>query len=457
MNRKSLIAIAAFAVLGLIAFFAMRQPEKGENAAARQRPLGKISAAELDTFQVIRGGVTTTVKREGVHADGGAGGKYTVTTPVPYAADEGNAKLAFGELEKLTLGDLVTENKARHGEFELEDAKALHVVAKSEKSGGKVLADLLVGKLVGSGTMVRLAGKDEVWQVGAGVRAAFDHNAPDWRDRSITTFNVADAEQLTIKTKKGEEAVVKRAAGGGEDKFELVSSTPKLTDALDSSVPYGIVSGLSMWKTNDFADGAAPAETGLDAPTMTLTVGLKGGKSTGVLIGNKKGDDAYYVKRADAPQVYLVKTFNLDRIMKRPIELKDKTVCDVSEADLAEVSVSNGADSYTLANEGGKWKAVKPKMDLDPARTPSIGGGFKDWKGVGIAEEAPAAVGLAKPKATISAKGKKGGYTCSIKIGDDAKDKQNVYALTSKGPDVYLLPKWSVDRLLVKVADLKKK
>ena len=32
MNRKPLIAIAAFAVLGLIALFALRQPEKGEAA-----------------------------------------------------------------------------------------------------------------------------------------------------------------------------------------------------------------------------------------------------------------------------------------------------------------------------------------------------------------------------------------------------------------------------------------
>jgi hypothetical protein len=457
MNRKSLVAIAAFAVLGIVAFLSLRQPEKGEGTADRQRPLAKIAAADLDTIQILSGGVTTTLKRPG-----GSGGKISVTTPVAYPADEGNAKSAFDQIEKLELGDLVTENKARHAEFEVDDAKAIHVIAKSEKSdktGGTVLADLLVGKVVGSGTMVRVAGKDEVWQAGGGIRAAFEHPTPDWRDRSITTFAQADAEMLTVKMKDGSTVIVKKTAGG-DDKFDLVTSLPKLaaTDKLDSTVPYGVLSGLSAWKANDFADGAPVSATGLDVPASTLTVALKGGKSVTALIGNKKGDDAYYVKKADAPQVFVVKKFNLERIYKRPVEYKDKTVCNVAEADLAEVAVTNGADSYTLLNEGGKWKAAK--FEVDPAHTPSIGGGFKDWKGNGIAEEAPAAVGLAKPRATIVAKSKSkpgAGASCSLKIGDESKDKQSVYAQTAKSPDVYLLPKWSVDRILVKVDDLKKK
>ncbi len=448
MNRKSLVAIAVFVVLGLVAVFSLRQPEKGEGTADRQRPLAKLVAGDLDTIQILRGGVTTTLKRD-------AAGKISVTTPVAYPADAGNAKSAFEQLEKLELGDLVTENKARHAEFQVDDANALHVIAKSEKSGGKVLVDLLVGKIVGSGTMVRLASKDEVWQAGGGIRGAFDHPTPDWRDRSITTFAQADAEMLTVKTKDGSTVIVKKV-GGGDDKFELVTSVPKLaaTDKLDNTVPAAVLSGLAAWKANDFADGATAAVTGLDAPAMTLVVALKGGKNVTALIGNRKSDDEYYVKRADAPQVFVVKKLNLERIYKRPVEYKDKTVCDLNEADLAEIAVSNGADSYTIVNEGGKWKSSK--FEVDPARTPSIGGGFKDWKGNGIADEAPAAVGLAKPRATIVAKSKKGG-TCALKIGDETKDKQYAYAQTAKSADVYLLAKWSVDRILVKVDDLKKK
>jgi hypothetical protein len=450
MNRKTLTAVAAFAILGLIAFFALRQPEKGESSIDRQRPIAKIEPASLKTIAVTRGGVTSTLERDGA--------KLKVTQPVAATADESNVKAAFDALEKLQLGNLVTENKAKHAEFEVDDAKAIHVVARNGATG-PVLADLLVGKAVGNGTMVRVAGKDEVWQAVGPLRSTFDKSAADWRDRSVINFPVGDAEKVTVKTKDGGVITVQKDGKdvGGMDKWKVVTSAPKI-DKLDDSVPNGIVNALSSFKTNDFADGATPAATGLDAPALTVTVAVKGGKDATLLVGNKKAADELYVKTPESPQIFVVKTFNSDRVTKRPIDFKDKTLADVGEADLKEVSVTHGADSYTLVHEGTTWKATKPpKFQLDPGRTPAIGGAFKDWKATGLVENAaPATTGLAKPKATIVMKSNKG-ETITFKVGDDAKDKQNVYLASSKSPDVYLAPKWSTDRLLVKLDDLKKK
>jgi hypothetical protein len=55
----------------------------------------------------------------------------------------------------------------------------------------------------------------------------------------------------------------------------------------------------------------------------------------------------------------------------------------------------------------------------------------------------------------ISATSKDKKKSCTIKIGAESTDKVNVFA--AEGPDVFVVPKWSVDRLLVKVDDLKKK
>jgi hypothetical protein len=41
-------------------------------------------------------------------------------------------------------------------------------------------------------------------------------------------------------------------------------------------------------------------------------------------------------------------------------------------------------------------------------------------------------------------------------VGDESKDKLSYSVSTGKSTDVLLAPKWSVDRLLVKVNDLKK-
>ena len=172
---------------------------------------------------------------------------------------------------------------------------------------------------------------------------------------------------------------------GNEDKWEVVESAVKI-DKLDNAVPNGIVSSLASWKTNDFADGTTLAEAGLDAPALTVTVGLKGGKSVTALVGGKKGDD-FYVKKADAPQIFLVKKYNLDKINKRPLDFRDKTLCDLAVADLSEISVVSGDKSFTLAKSGADWKATKPaKLEIDSSKVTPIAGAFKDWKASGFAE-----------------------------------------------------------------------
>ena len=100
-------------------------------------------------------------------------------------------------------------------------------------------------------------------------------------------------------------------------------------EPFDKTVANGMASQLASWKTNEFVDGAKPEETGLASPELTVTVGLRNGKQQTVLVGKKKGDDDYYVKLADSPQVFLVKKYNIDRVNKRPIEFRDKTLCNI--------------------------------------------------------------------------------------------------------------------------------
>ncbi len=187
-----------------------------------------------------------------------------------------------------------------------------------------------------------------------------------------------------------------------------------------------------------------------------MTVALKGGKKVTALVGNKKGEDEYYVKTADAPQVFIVKKYNAERVIKRPIEFRDKTLCDIPDTDVSEIAVSRGDNSFTIAKSGSDWKASKPaKLEVDAAKV-TFAAAFKEWKAQSFAEDAtPKTNGLAKPTATIVAKGK-AGATCTIKVGEETKDKLNYYVMSGKSPDVYLAPKWNVDRVLVKVDDLKK-
>ena len=449
MNRKTLYALATFAGLGLLAVIALTRPQKGERSSDHPSPVAKINTADVETIEVTKNGATTAIKSDG--------GKYAVTAPVAYAADEAVAKAAFEGLGKMNVSDLVTEQKAKHAEFEVDDKSGIHLVAKAK--GGKVLADVIVGKSTGPGTMIRPTGKDEVWQATGISRYMFDKSPADWRDKSITTFTAGDAEKIEVVAKDGGKTIVKKTGSkvGSDDGWEVVESSVKI-DKLDNGVPNGIASGMSIWKAQDFGDSVKPADAGLEPPALTVTVDLKGGKKATALIGNKKGDDEYYVKTPEAPQVFVVKKYNIERVLKRPIEFRDKTLCDIPDTDIAEIAVSHGDNSFTIAKSGTDWKASKPaKFEVDSSKV-SFASAFKEWKAQSFAEDAtPKTNGLAKPQATIVAKGKgKTPASCTIKVGDETKDKLNYYVMGGKGTDVYLAPKWNVDRVMVKLDDIKK-
>ena len=369
MNKKTLTALGAFVVLAIIALVTLRQPEKGERASDHPRPIPALSPAEITTLDVTKGGVTTTLKNEG--------GIYKMTAPGSYPVDQATAKSAFEALGKMDITDLVTQQDAKQAEFEVDDKSGVRLVAKHD---GKVLADLIVGKSVGAGTMVRPSGTNDVWRASGITKFVFDKGPPDWRDKSITTFPAADVEKLDVVAKDGAKISLKKTGTkqGNEDKWEVVSSTVKI-DTLDNSVPNGMVQTLSNWKASDFLNGvnptvaAEPSLAGLAPPALTVTVGLKGGKSVVALLGSKRGDDELFVKKADAPQVFVVKKYGVEKINKRPIEFRDKTLCDLAAADLTEISVAAGDKSYTLVKNGNDWKATKPpKLEVDATKVTPI-------------------------------------------------------------------------------------
>lgn len=446
MNRKNLTALIVLGVLTVIAVVVLRQPEKGQRVGDRPRPIPKIAGGSFDGLVVTKAGSTTSIKKEG--------DKFKVVAPVQYPADENVAKQAFEAIEKLEFGDIVSDQKAKHAEFEIDDAKALKVIVKK---ADQALAQFLIGKSVGGNTLVRLPGKDEVWTGIGSFRYNFDRDTTNWRDKTITKFTQGDVEKIEVKGREGARVLVKSE---GTDKWSVVESSLPIPK-LDNSVPTGIASAMASLVTNEFADDAKPEQTGLADPATTVIVSLKGGKTTTLLIGNKKGEEDYYVKTADAPQVFLVKRYNVDRVVKRPIDFRDKALCDIAEADLGDVTVTHEQNSYALVREpkGNEWRATRPAgLTLDPGKVTPLAGAFKDWKAAGFAEDqTPKANGLAKPKATIVAHSKDKKAACTLKIGDETKDKVNYAAQSGTSPDVYLVAKWAADRLLVKVDDLKKK
>lgn len=456
MNRKTLIAGAVFAGLILLTIGLLRTPEKGTRPAGeRPRPIAKLKAGDYDTLEVTKGTSDTVIKKDG--------DKYNIVKPVTFPADKDAAKAAFDVVEKLEFGNLISDQKSRHGELEVGDS-ALRVKIKK---GETVLADMRVGKVTSDQVLMRLEGNDQVWAMKGVSKYQWDKDTTAWRDKHVTTFEEKDATKIEVVSKTRGRMVLSRpepSDAGPAPEWRIVESSVKV-EPFDKTSATDLVNGFTSLTADEFADSAKPEETGLDAPENTVTVTLRNGKEYKALFGLKKKDkEDVYMKLADNPQVFVLSKYTSGRINKRPIDFRDKTICNLTSGEITEVSVTREKDSFVLAKTPGKtgddaWKLVKPAgMTLDTSKVSGILNGFSDWKANSYADDNNLkAVGLDKPKITISAKSDVKGHSCLVKSGNEAKDNTYLYAVANGQPDVVQTTKWTVDRIAVKLDDLKKK
>ncbi len=456
MNRKTLIAGVIFAGLIVVTIALLRTPEKGTLAPEeRPRPIAKLKAGDYDTLEVTKGSSTTVIKKDG--------DKYTVSKPVTFPADKDVGKAAFEAVAKLEFGNLISDQKSRHGELEVGDASLRVKIRKGET----VLADLRLGKVTSDQVLVRLEGKDEVWAMKGVSKYQWDKDTTAWRDKHVTTFEEKDAAKIEVNSKTRGRMVMSRpepSDAGPAPEWRIVESSVKV-EPFDKSAASELVGGMAGLTADDFADDAKPEDTGLDAPENAVTVTLRNGKEHKILIGLKKKDkDDTYVKLADNPQVFVLGKYNAGRINKRPIDFRDKAMCNLTSDEITEVSVTREKDSFVLSKTPGKtgddaWKLTKPAgVTLDTSKVSGILSGLSDWKANRYADDNNLkAVGLDKPKTVVSAKSNVKGHGCLVKIGNETKDNTYLYAVANNQADVVEATKWSIDRIAVKLDDLKKK
>src|SRR5438128_932791 len=117
MNKKTLISIGVFAVLGIGAIVATRAPDKGERIGAAPGPKGvaAMKADAIDELEVTSDKQKTTIKKEG--------SGWMVSAPVHYPAEADAIKAALDKLGELAWGQMVSEQKERAKEMEVDEEK----------------------------------------------------------------------------------------------------------------------------------------------------------------------------------------------------------------------------------------------------------------------------------------------------------------------------------------------
>ena len=325
-----------FVVAAAIACAILLKPRDDErtNVDVGARPVPPLG--DFDALEIEREGRATTLRR--------AAGGFVVSAPVASPADEPSVKAAFAALGQLDFIALVTDRRARQAELHVDAAAGVKVKVKR---GDRALLELIVGKGSDKGTMVRVGAGDAVWLVAGNLQEIFDKPSVDWRDRTVSRFAADEAARIEVAARDGARIVLERGSEHGAAWRVRESSVP--IGKLDVLVPRELLATLATLKASDFADGVPPAAAGLSSPSLTVGIGLRDGRAVTIQVGDPTDRDEVFVAVAGNPQIFRVKRFNVDRIARRPLQFRDKTLCDISDADVIAFGVTQGPRSYAVA------------------------------------------------------------------------------------------------------------
>jgi len=437
MNRKTLGALLVFLVLLGIVYYLQTRPDKGERRGERPRPVPRLTQKQIKKVAITAKGTTVALER----AAGPAG--WRVTKPVSDDADSNAAKTMVEKLVALEFSDLVTERKDRHSEHGVDD-KGVHVVVSD---GKKDVADFYLGKVIDGFTMVRAAGSNQVFQCVGTLSYVFDREAKNWRDRTVVELKQQEIRKLEVTTTglPGAGSIVLARPDEKSDWKVESSSVP--VDRLEKSAVGGLLSGVGNLTAFDFADKIDVKDSGLDAPSLTVTAHTKGGKQVVLLVGNHKGDD-YWVQRKGDPQVFVVKKYAVDNLLRRPIDFRDRAVISFKPEEVSALTINKLQDKnkVKLVRRGEDWLGDGKKIE-DTSKIKTALATLSTLRAEGFGRYGRAEMGLETPDWQVEVL-LKGNARHELSVGSVEKD--GFYAVQADGKsEIFTFRKYTLDRFLL--------
>ncbi len=268
------------------------------------------------------------------------------------------------------------------------------------------------------------------------------------RSEKVLLFEPADVEEFSI-SQNGQTITLKRQ---GNDEWGLLAPVEAKADDEASS------SYLNRLQTMRFTrvveESPADLSTyGLDKPSLTVSLKLKGKKETGLSVGddNPMGH-SLYIQRSDDEKVLLTRAPRND-LGKSVYDLRDKKVMEFNADEVVRLEIKRKGPPLTFVKTGDSWNVSEEttaRGDADAIRN------FVDSllflqvkKFVDEKPESLSAFGLDTPPIQLTLERGEKGPPISLSVGN--KNVDGYYAKSGGAENVILLSKRFVDKLSSKM------
>jgi Domain of unknown function (DUF4340) len=351
--RGLLVAVVLLAGLAVGLYFSNKDKAAEAAKPPADAPPKILALAEADVTKIDlkKKGADETVLEK-------ANGKWQITAPKPYAADQDTANQLVTSAANVTA-DRVVEDKASNLSAYGLNAPSLEVDITGK--GGKV-SKLLIGDdtPTNSGSYAMVQGDPRVFTVASYVKTGVDKPVNDLRDKRLLTFDQDKLSRVElIAQKPGKTQDIE--FGRDKDHWQIVKPKPLRADGLqvDEMLRKLKDAKMDLSLSDDDAKKAAAA---FAAGTPVATVKLTDPSGTQQIDVRKNKDD-YYAKSSLVPGIFKTTADLGTGVDKSLDDFRNKKLFDFGFTDPSKIEMHANGKFFSFQKGGDDWFSNGKKMD----------------------------------------------------------------------------------------------
>lgn len=347
---RLLIAAVVLAALAGALLWSNKEKAKEATKPAADAPPKIIALTDSEIKQIEikkRGGDDTVVQR-------GNGGKWEITQPKPYGADQ-EAANSLATSAATVNADRVVEDKATDlKQFGLDSpAIEFDITKKDGKTQKLLIGDDTPG---GSGVYARLDGDPRVFTIASYTKSNFDKTSKDLRDKRLLAFEQDKLSRIELQAKKQDIEF-----GRSKDEWQILKPKPMRADGLQVEELVRKLKDAKMDLSVSEED-AKKAAAAFASGTPVATVKITDPSGTHEMQIRKKGED-YYAKSSGTEGVYKVAADLGTGVDKSVDDFRNKKLFDFGFSDPNKIEMHDGTKTYSFQKSGEKWMSNGKEMD----------------------------------------------------------------------------------------------
>jgi hypothetical protein len=433
MNSLLVAAIVLAALSGVLYWSNHRKPVENAVKVSADTPPKILTLAQDDITKVD---IRKKSGDEVVLAKNDAG-KWQITEPKPFRADQNEVSSMLSTLSSLTSERLIEEKAGNLSDYGLaQPASELTVTEKDNKTQKLLLGDDTPAR---NGVYVSLAGDPRVFTLANYAKTSLEKSAKDLRDKRLLIFEQDKLSRVELAAKKQDIEF-----GRNKDQWQIVKPKPFRAD--DSKVEDLIRKlGDAKMDLNVSDDDQKKVAAAFNSGTAVATAKVTDASGTEELQVRKNKDD-YYAKSSAVEGVFKVGSDLETALDKTVDDFRNKKLFDLGFTDPDKIELHDGPKAYFLTKGGSDWFSADGKK-VDAVGAESLVEKVRD---LAASKFVDSGFGTASFEVTATSNGGKTVEKVSI-----AKDGDHYVAKRDGEPALYQLDPVVISGLQLAAQDLK--